>query len=186
MPATTSSQWPNRRGQFLWTLSGIMFKIKSYLHLSWHNNIRYTCSLLHNRTEMYILSSSSFSQLKEPLIQFSTWHLYRYYLTSYTQCKDIVKLMVSFYWINALLIDASSWVWSYYFLFQQDLPVGLIHPCEAAKKAQNLRKNRYKEIFACKHLPSTRLQFLNSQTSFSLSWFDIASNKFIYCRVMSF
>ncbi|XP_053398878.1 uncharacterized protein LOC123558827 [Mercenaria mercenaria] len=33
----------------------------------------------------------------------------------------------------------------------KDLSVGLTHPCETAKKAQNLRKNRYKEIFAYDH-----------------------------------
>ncbi|KAL4229662.1 hypothetical protein ACF0H5_010050 [Mactra antiquata] len=33
----------------------------------------------------------------------------------------------------------------------KDLAVGLTHPCETAKKAQNLRKNRYKEIFAYDH-----------------------------------
>ncbi|XP_052791575.1 receptor-type tyrosine-protein phosphatase kappa-like [Mya arenaria] len=33
----------------------------------------------------------------------------------------------------------------------KDLVIGLCHPCETAKKAQNVRKNRYKEIFAYDH-----------------------------------
>lgn len=31
----------------------------------------------------------------------------------------------------------------------QNLPQGLVHDCDEARKPENVKKNRYKELYAC-------------------------------------